>query len=162
MRYGSRPGQPRGKGFTRLAAALVWLVALSVSRASGGGPPGPIRFERDGRPILAANCAGCRGPDHPKADLDLRTLASILRGGKSGPAVNPSDPDGSPLLERIERGEMTPDKARKLSADEVATVRALKSLHHGREESLTDSPATHARVVHEMSESPAGDRTPRA
>jgi hypothetical protein len=34
----------------------------------------------------------------------------------------------------------------------------LKYLHHGREESLTDSPVTHARVVHEMIESPASDR----
>jgi uncharacterized protein (DUF1501 family) len=34
----------------------------------------------------------------------------------------------------------------------------LRYLHHGREESLTDAPVTHARVVHEMLESPAGDR----
>ncbi len=38
----------------------------------------------------------------------------------------------------------------------------LKYLHHGREESLTDSPVTHARVVREMLDSPAGDRTLQA
>jgi hypothetical protein len=32
----------------------------------------------------------------------------------------------------------------------------LKYRHHGREESLTDSPVTHARVVREMIESPVG------
>jgi len=34
----------------------------------------------------------------------------------------------------------------------------LKYLHHGREESLTDSPVSHARVVKELIESPAGGR----
>ncbi len=34
----------------------------------------------------------------------------------------------------------------------------LKYPHHGREESLTDSPVTHARVVPELIASPAGDR----
>ena len=31
----------------------------------------------------------------------------------------------------------------------------LKYLHHGREESLTDSPVTHARVVNELIETSA-------
>jgi len=38
----------------------------------------------------------------------------------------------------------------------------LKYLHHGREESLTDSPVTHARVVHELLETPAGERPRQA
>ncbi len=38
----------------------------------------------------------------------------------------------------------------------------LKYLHHGREESLTDSPVTHARVVQELLETPAGERSPQA
>jgi hypothetical protein len=33
----------------------------------------------------------------------------------------------------------------------------LKYAHHGREESLTDSRITHARVVKELLESPAGE-----
>jgi mono/diheme cytochrome c family protein len=114
----------RGRGLTGLAAALVWIMALQVVRASDGEPQGPVRFERDVRPILAANCAGCHGADRPKAGLDLRSVASILRGGKSGPALNASDPEGSLLLERVAQGEMPPGKARKLSADEISTVRA--------------------------------------
>ncbi len=38
----------------------------------------------------------------------------------------------------------------------------LKYQHHGREESLTDSPVTHARVVNDLIETPACDTTRRA
>ncbi len=75
-----------------------------------------IQYERDVRPIIAANCVGCHGADKPKGGLDLRSVASMLRGGKSGPALEPSDPEDSLLLERIAQGEMPPGKARKLSA----------------------------------------------
>ncbi len=34
----------------------------------------------------------------------------------------------------------------------------LKYLHHGREESLTDSPVTHAHVVHDILDAPAPER----
>ena len=124
MRHGSRTQTLRGMGLTGLATALVWFMALQVSLASAGERPKPVDFERDVRPILATNCAGCHSAERPKAGLDLRSVASMMRGGKSGPASSPSDPDGSLLLERIAQGEMPPGKARKLSADEVATVRA--------------------------------------
>ena len=120
----SRPSAWRGTRLTGLARVLLGFTALQVSRASEGEPRESVRFEHDVRPILAANCAGCHGADRPKAGLDLRTVAAMLRGGKSGPALSPSDPDASLLLERIARHEMPPGKARKLSADEVAVVRA--------------------------------------
>ncbi len=123
MRPDSRTQALRGMGPTGLSGALVWFMALQVSLASDGERPKPVAFERDVRPILATNCAGCHGADRPKAGLDLRSVAAMMRGGKSGPALSPSDPDGSLLLERIAQGEMPPGKARKLSADEVATVR---------------------------------------
>jgi Protein of unknown function (DUF1549)/Planctomycete cytochrome C len=103
---------------------IVCLTALQVSQASGGEPQEPLRFESDVLRIFSTNCAGCHGADHAKSGLDLRTVATMLRGGKSGPALRPSDPDGSLLLERIAQGEMPPGKARKLSTDEVAAVRA--------------------------------------
>ena len=137
MRPDSRTQALRGMGIIGLAMALVWFMALQVSLASDRERPKPVAFERDVRPILAANCAGCHGADRPKAGLDLRSVASMMRGGKSGPALSPSDPDGSLLLERIAQGEMPPGKARKLSAGEVATVRAWI-----RDGARTDHPVT--------------------
>jgi hypothetical protein len=48
----------------------------------------------------------------------------MRRGGKSGPALDISDPESSLLLERIARREMPPGKARKLSDQEISVVRA--------------------------------------
>jgi hypothetical protein len=123
MSHVSRRGTMRGVGVTGLATLLVGFMALPVSRALGGEPQKTVQFERDVRPIVEANCTGCHGADRPKASLDLRSVASMLRGGKSGPALSPSDPDGSLLLERITQGEMPPGKARKLSTGEVSTIR---------------------------------------
>jgi mono/diheme cytochrome c family protein len=103
-----------------LAAALVCPVA----QAATDEPQRPVSFERDVQPILAENCADCHGARPRKAALDLRTIDSILRGGKSGPVLSSADLDGSLLLERVVRGEMPPGKARRLSADEIARIRA--------------------------------------
>ncbi len=83
----------------------------------------PFQFERDVWPILAANCVGCHGAEAAKGGLDLRTLASARRGGKGGPALEPSDPESSLMLERIARHEMPPGNARKLSDREAGLIR---------------------------------------
>jgi hypothetical protein len=114
----------RGMRTVGLAGLIVGCLVLRVSGARGGEPQKLVSFERDVQPIIAANCTGCHGGNHPKAGLDLRSVVSMLQGGKSGPALSLSDPSGSLLLERIAQGEMPPGKARKLSVGEVETVRA--------------------------------------
>ncbi|MEO2035420.1 MAG: PSD1 and planctomycete cytochrome C domain-containing protein, partial [Planctomycetaceae bacterium] len=59
-------------------------------------------------PILQLRCTVCHGRQKPQADLDLRTKASILKGGKSGPAMVPGNPGESLLLKRIHAKEMPP------------------------------------------------------
>jgi hypothetical protein len=43
-----------------------------------------------------------------EADLDLRTKAAMLRGGKSGPAIVPGKPEESLLIRKIRSEEMPP------------------------------------------------------
>lgn len=59
-------------------------------------------------PVLLLRCTPCHGGRRREADLDLRTKAGILRGGKSGPAVVPGKPDESLLVRRIRAEEMPP------------------------------------------------------
>jgi len=59
-------------------------------------------------PIMHLRCTACHGPRRREAGLDLRTQQSMLKGGKSGPAIVPGDPDGSLVLKRIHAGEMPP------------------------------------------------------
>jgi len=59
-------------------------------------------------PILYLRCVVCHGGRQREADLDLRTRASILKGGKSGPAMVLGDPQQSLILRRILKEEMPP------------------------------------------------------
>jgi mono/diheme cytochrome c family protein len=45
------------------------------------------RFEKEIGPILTQRCVSCHGEDEPEAELDLRSLESLVRGSKSGPVI---------------------------------------------------------------------------
>jgi hypothetical protein len=64
--------------------------------------------QHDVIPILLRRCTACHGPKRQEANLDLRTRKAILRGGKSGPAIVPGDPEKSLLIRRIRSKEMPP------------------------------------------------------
>ncbi len=70
----------------------------------------PAVTQHDIIPLLHLRCVACHGGRRQEASLDLRTKASILKGGKSGPAVIPGDPSGSLLIKRIHAGEMPPPR----------------------------------------------------
>ncbi len=60
--------------------------------------------------ILGAKCFVCHGRRTQQAGLDLRTRDSLLRGGKSGPAIQPGKPDESLLIKKIAAQQMPPPK----------------------------------------------------
>ena len=84
--------------------------------------------QHDVLPYLYARCVVCHGRRKQEGELDLRTVQSILRGGKSGPAVVPGKPDDSLLLKRVHAKEMPPPReliragVRPLEANEIALI----------------------------------------
>ena len=66
--------------------------------------------QHDVIPVMLRHCTVCHGVRRREGELDLRTKASMLRGGKSGPALDLVHPDESRLLKRIRAGEMPPHK----------------------------------------------------
>ena len=64
----------------------------------------------DIEPLMLLHCTVCHGVRRQEAGLDLRTRQSMLKGGKSGPAMVPGNPDESLLLQRARAGEMPPKK----------------------------------------------------
>ena len=73
---------------------LQYLEAQSERSGSGVDPAMLEFFEKRVRPILANRCYPCHGPDagQGQAGLRLDSLAGMLRGGRSGPAMAPGDP----------------------------------------------------------------------
>ena len=58
-------------------------------------------FEKNVRPILIENCYECHGPDKQKGGLRLDSRAATLRGGDSGPALTPGEPERSAMIKAI-------------------------------------------------------------
>jgi mono/diheme cytochrome c family protein len=80
-------------------------------------------FQSDIRPLLQAKCARCHGAKVHRADLDLSTPASVMKGGESGVVIVAGKPEQSPLYEKVHAGLMPPDMKDRLSAAEVETIR---------------------------------------
>ena len=58
--------------------------------------------------LLLLRCAACHGAARQEGGLDLRTRAGLLKGGSSGPAAVPGQPDSSLILQKISSGQMPP------------------------------------------------------
>ena len=82
-----------------ICCTASWLLTLSP-RASAQDE---IEFNRDVRPILAANCFECHGFDVKtrKADMRLDTAEGASAEHDGTIAVKPGDPAGSELWSRI-------------------------------------------------------------
>ena len=73
-------------------------------------------FEAKVRPILATECFSCH-TDSQLGGLRLDSREAMLRGGKSGPAIVPGDPDKSLLLAAVRQtGALKMPKGGKLAA----------------------------------------------
>ncbi len=84
--------------------ALLCLLAVSLSAASGLAAGEKVDFSRDISPILSDNCYACHGPDaaHRKAGLRFDLKESALAQLKSDNyAIVPGDLDKSELIARI-------------------------------------------------------------
>jgi protein TonB len=69
----------------------------------------PVAF-KDVKPILMTYCGNCHGnAGKPKAGVDLRTVASIMKGGDDGKIITAGDPKKSRLYASITEGAMPPD-----------------------------------------------------
>ncbi|MBM3460397.1 MAG: DUF1549 domain-containing protein, partial [Armatimonadetes bacterium] len=90
----------------------VLLLALAGAAQTADPPTRPPRrvTQHQVLPFLYLRCTVCHGNRRTEGGLDLRTRTSILKGGKSGPAIVPGNPEQSRLLQRVHAGEMPPPR----------------------------------------------------
>jgi WD40 repeat protein len=96
-----------------LAHRLPWIALVVVSHFA---PPafaddpkpiaiaqvkhnGPVSYSKEIQPILSRHCLACHNAKKAENELSLETVASMLKGGDSGPAVVPKKSGESLLLQ---------------------------------------------------------------
>jgi cytochrome c553 len=110
----------------RWAIVIVMLVSANSVRAQVPAPADLEFFESKVRPILVERCQVCHAATVKKRNgkLHLDSHSAILKGGESGPALAPGDPDKSLLIAAIRYGKedlQMPPKG-KLPAREIAVL----------------------------------------
>jgi mono/diheme cytochrome c family protein len=94
----------------------------------GDAAPPPDVTQHDIVPILLLRCAICHGARRQEGELDVRSHAGMLRGGKSGPALVPGKPEESLMLKKIQTEECPPRPrlieatVKPMEADEISKL----------------------------------------
>lgn len=112
---------------SRVVVVTTYGLAISAS-AAPPSPPTPQQlqfFETSVRPILVEHCQECHGAEgEMRAGLRVDSLAALLRGGRSGPAIAPGQPRRSLLILAVEHDpsvKAMPPKA-KLAARQIESL----------------------------------------
>lgn len=105
-----------------LFSTLILGLSVAFAPLSATGAEGLDLFESKVRPLLAQECYAC----HTKArvaGLRLDSREDLLKGGSSGPAIVPGDPESSLLVRALRhQGDIQMPKGRKLSSDQIQAV----------------------------------------
>jgi hypothetical protein len=100
----------------RIVLALVVFTPLdSLWADDSRTAERSAQFEREVRPVLISHCIKCHGETKQEGGLRLDTHAGILKGGDSGPAMVPGNPDESLLIEAVHHRGLEMPPASKLS-----------------------------------------------
>src|SRR6266511_1301985 len=89
-------------GLALLAAIAAWAVPAGAA-APKADPAGLEFFEKHIRPLLVEHCYKCHSAqaEKLKGGLLLDTRDGVLKGGDTGPALLPGDPDKSLLIKAV-------------------------------------------------------------
>ncbi|MFO0953013.1 MAG: c-type cytochrome domain-containing protein [Isosphaeraceae bacterium] len=122
------PRIPRSRRPCAGLAALAVLAAVFGPAARGEDDTRRRTFfETKVRPVLAAHCYSCHGAAKQEGGLRLDWRDAVLKGGDSGPAVEPGRPDESLVVQAVahaEPGMEMPKNAKRLSPEVVENLRA--------------------------------------
>lgn len=113
VQAGEMPPDEKQRLSEREVATLRRWIAEGAKTGGPDGNPAPAPAsptQHDVLPILLRHCTPCHGRHRQEGELDLRSKAAMLRGGKSGPAIVPGQPEQSRVIRRIRSGEMPPPR----------------------------------------------------
>jgi mono/diheme cytochrome c family protein len=111
---------------------LVLGAALAAAPAWSKENDAEALFVRRVQPLFQEKCLVCHGQDEKKikAHYDMRTRASLIKGGESdGPAVIQGEPEKSPLFLAVRRLDtadwepMPPKENDKLTSEQIGWIK---------------------------------------
>src|SRR5262245_55717315 len=116
----------------RLRLALnTWVLSATLLAAGIASAEEPSReqvefFEKKIRPVLVAQCYKCHSSQSTKlrAGLLVDTREGLRKGGDSGPAVVPGDPEASRLLKALRYEDLEMPPGGKLAGSVIADFEA--------------------------------------
>ena len=100
------------------------------------------QFETQVYPILARHCHDCHGRQPREAELDLRSVAGMLRGGKAGPVLVRGFPERSEMIAMLETHRMPPQGATRLTDAEIRQIREWIAADSPSKEKVVAEPVT--------------------
>lgn len=124
--YGGHLVYEHGVGTPHLIAGAP---VQSAPRQSSSDDARVAFFQTRVKPILIDNCGRCHNPQKARRSggLDQTSRATLLQGGRSGPAIAPGKPEESLLLKRA-KGElpdedpMPPPPNQPLTPEQIAAL----------------------------------------
>jgi uncharacterized membrane protein len=106
-----RAAGPRGPVVTTQLASDQDARTHRVDEAGGSAGASAsetaqiVSFREQVLPILSRHCFNCHNPTRAaagkSASLDQTSRDTLLKGGRSGPAIVPGDPEGSLMIQRM-------------------------------------------------------------
>jgi mono/diheme cytochrome c family protein len=123
----SRPVAAGSRWVLWLLGLVVAVPAVPVRAGDAATEEAATFFETKIRPTLAGTCFPCHGGKKTSAGLRVDSRAALIKGGESGRAIVPGDPDASLLIQAVRHtsGDLKmPPGGRTLGAAEVADLAA--------------------------------------
>lgn len=122
------PSDRRSMWLALATLLLTWTTA--PARAAEPDAAGVEFFEKSVRPLLVKHCYECHAAGEANGGLVLDTRDGVRKGGDSGLAIVPGQPDKSRLIEavRYKNPDLQMPPKNRLTAAEVAVLERWVSL----------------------------------
>ena len=112
--------------FWIVLASITLLTTATFSHADQPTAEQIRHFETSVRPVLVEHCLKCHGPEKRWGSLRLDSRAALLKGGDSGAAIVPGEPEQSRLIRAIRHVDddlkMPPAPKGKLTDRQIAEI----------------------------------------